>query len=581
MLPKEKGLGLTSAASSKQIATWSTVLLAGISLAYFSTMVVGVINSYSGLPYWDSWDGYLDDLIKIDNGNLWGWWAQHNEHRILLARLTFWLDLHVFGGNEIFLLIIIIVSVVVSMAVVVVALVHLLQQTYGSEKPISSIALFATLVVAFSSSWMQSENLIWGFQTQFVLVTTLPLATFVLIGLSAWLKTRGSVRLSGWALALAGLAASGGVLSMSGGLAAPWIALVGLVALRFQLKSIIAWGLGTLLLTGAYLAGYGTPPGQVSALHTIKAHPFDVAVFFLRYLGAPAFHVSGSAWLATLSGFVIVALAVLLGIRNWLNRASVPSAFTLSLFTAYILAVGLLTAAGRVPFGMEGAFSSRYSTPALALWLVTAALIWARLRDVYLAHPLRLTGLVAVILMVPASVQAGAISDRTQFVADRNLAGIALSLNIGDPEAIHTLYPDVNRALDLTHQARALGLTPLARSEFLAMGKDLGKFAVPQHEVPCRTSIFLRSGSASADFSRVAGFASITGLNHRAALGEVVDANNRIVGYISIGTSNVFGAAPTSPPPADSEMFSGYVLASATGNLRLSGASWTCSQAVQ
>ena len=67
--------------------------------------IFGGAYLYSPIPYWDMWGGYLDFFLRVNNGDYGVWWSQHNEHRIILSRLLFWLDLKWFGGVSIFLIV--------------------------------------------------------------------------------------------------------------------------------------------------------------------------------------------------------------------------------------------------------------------------------------------------------------------------------------------------------------------------------------------------------------------------------------------------------------------------------------------
>jgi hypothetical protein len=77
-----------------------------ISVLYIGLAVFGGIQHYSPVPHWDMWDGYLAFYAKALSGDWSVWWAQHNEHRILIARLFFWMDLAWFHGTGLFLIII-------------------------------------------------------------------------------------------------------------------------------------------------------------------------------------------------------------------------------------------------------------------------------------------------------------------------------------------------------------------------------------------------------------------------------------------------------------------------------------------
>jgi hypothetical protein len=72
-------------------------------IAYISLAVIGGIRNYSPVPHMDMWDGFLGFFIQPSANEFGAWWAQHNEHRIVLARLLFWIDQSLFSGAAIFL----------------------------------------------------------------------------------------------------------------------------------------------------------------------------------------------------------------------------------------------------------------------------------------------------------------------------------------------------------------------------------------------------------------------------------------------------------------------------------------------
>ena len=574
----------------KEVARYSTLLgiwlssaLSVISFGYLLTTAVAITKQYDGLPFWDSWDGYFGSIIKIDDGDVLAWWVQHNEHRIVLARMLFWLDFHFFGGNEAFLLVVIFLVVLLIAAILVVALTHVLSQEYGTLAPISAVITYSSLIVAFSTSWMQNENLAWGFQTQFVLVVALPLAAFVLLGYASWLRNLGQTRKAIWSLTFSGLAATGGALSMSAGLATPWLALLALVLLRFPRRTIGVWALGSTFLTIAYLFDYSSPahPGQVSTLHTLLNQPIQVGVYFLRFIGSPAAHISGSTWLGTLAGLVVLVVALWLFISTFRRRRTSPSAFMLSVFALYILAFGLLTAAGRVPLGIETAFSSRYATPAIALWLSIGLLVWVKLRQVFLRYQIRVILVAAVILIMPASLQGGGLlADTEKTKANQNLAAIALSLNLADPAAIQYLYPDPERAVAIASQLRDLKVTPLGRPPFSSLASGLEKPSPSAPRLSCQASIFLNEPSVGDEFNRIAGtiHAAVPWATSPAFF--VVDSEDKVVGYVSVGTSETFLGGENAASSPETRTFSGYVLKSEVSMVRLSGANWGCLQPI-
>jgi hypothetical protein len=138
--------------------------------------VVGGARAYSPVPFWDMWNGYLEFFTKVSDGQWSAWWAQHNEHRIVLARIFFWLDLTLFDGQGWFLLI-----VNYGLLILVCFLFYIIWKEVELDKEKAWIGYF---LMAWLFLWIQNENLHWGFQSQFILAQLLPLISFYLFHLS-------------------------------------------------------------------------------------------------------------------------------------------------------------------------------------------------------------------------------------------------------------------------------------------------------------------------------------------------------------------------------------------------------------
>lgn len=80
---------------TSQIYFWIFLTAA---ICFLSLSVVGGITHYSPLFFWDSWEciAFID---SFSSGNWQALWAQHNEHRIILTKLLFFLDFLLFKGN--------------------------------------------------------------------------------------------------------------------------------------------------------------------------------------------------------------------------------------------------------------------------------------------------------------------------------------------------------------------------------------------------------------------------------------------------------------------------------------------------
>jgi hypothetical protein len=76
------------------------IVIVLLAASIVAAAIIGAMRYYSPVPLGDMWNGYLDFFMEVQNGNHAAWWTQHNEHRIVLARLLFWMDLSFFNGRK-------------------------------------------------------------------------------------------------------------------------------------------------------------------------------------------------------------------------------------------------------------------------------------------------------------------------------------------------------------------------------------------------------------------------------------------------------------------------------------------------
>ena len=85
------------------LVSLAKTLLVFIALGYALTTAYGIWQNYSEVPVWDMWNGYLKFYYLSQQEGWPLWFSQHNEHRLALGRIFFWLDMHFFHGNLMFL----------------------------------------------------------------------------------------------------------------------------------------------------------------------------------------------------------------------------------------------------------------------------------------------------------------------------------------------------------------------------------------------------------------------------------------------------------------------------------------------
>lgn len=355
--------------SSGPLGRWvacAFLVAAALSLAHLARFLY---QSHLVLPYWDHW-GTVSELQRLEGGEapLRVLFSQHSEHRIAVPRLLLWADLGWFKGSGIAL-----VLANVSIQGLHVALLAVLVRRLAPTPAIAWALIGAFTAAAFSLC--QAENLVWGFQVQFVGVYACASA-----GALAVLKRReahGDLRWLGAAVA-AGVVAT---FCMANGVLV-WPLLVGLT---LALDRHDRRGAVTLVVAGAacatvYLVGFewvAEHDRPASAL----AHPSAALSHWFAYLGN-----LGGKPLALVLGPVAALSAVAAGVGLARRSERPPAAVVALMLALFIMASAALTSSGRFSFGWHQALSSRYTTPTAVLWCLLALLAVERVRALRRRH---------------------------------------------------------------------------------------------------------------------------------------------------------------------------------------------------
>ena len=255
--------------------------------------------------------------------------AQHNEHRILFPRLVFVLDLWLTGARNG-----VNFGAILLCQALHLALFHRMIALRVAE-PWLRWALTA-LVAALLFGIVQWENLLWGFQIQFV-------GVFLFFTIAAYAFATAQERAEGqarWHLVTAGFFfGAGAALMMSNGAAAlACIALVFAGARQFN-RLTLAIALAAVLLLVAYAATFTPNPGH-TPLGFAARHPLVFVGYMAAYLGGMFAPLGFTpALLAGLVGLAAAGLAGLALITGRLARDRV----TLTL-VAILLFVGMTAA---------------------------------------------------------------------------------------------------------------------------------------------------------------------------------------------------------------------------------------------
>jgi hypothetical protein len=492
--------------------------------------IAGGIRGYSSIPYWDMWEGALNFVIKASDGDWSVWWAQHNEHRIVLSRLLFWADINWFGGLSISL--IAENFLIVGMSATVLWRVLYTYTTYSLDR--SSRILIACFITGWLFQWMQSQNFIWGFQSQFLLVQLLPLCAFFYLS-----KSISRSRLFEPNFLLACLM---GVLSV-GTMANGLIVLPMMFVYQFfyrQSKSKL--GVIAFLATVTayfYLIDYKSPSSHSSILETVKHDPIGFIQYALIYIGSP-FHYLSHGWLTPyLSLFFGAVFIILYGAffarcaRSFKNN---PLRLALIFYIAFIICTALVTGGGRLVFGLQQALESRYTTPAIMAW---AALII--LFSPYLSSIVKKFGWIVklpilLLCLAMISLQLRALDPQVQYHFLKRVAALGLSMGIPDPDRITAIYPSAQGALDIAKVAQQNNLAFFNTEPYRSASK-LFDYASSNKDLPqCEGFIDgIETVKESSNYARLSGWVFNPALGSQPTTIKFLNQNNLVVGYAIVG----------------------------------------------
>jgi hypothetical protein len=378
-----------------------------------------VVVGYSPVPFADFW-GQIPFLERAVGGELrlGDFWAQANEHRILVARIQFVLDYRLFEGTNVFLFAAIAASCL-ALAVTFGAAVWLetrdLLLTWG--------AFCAAAAAAFSPR--ADENLTWAFQVQFVQVFLFAALAILAVVVAA----RGSPAVWSAATAVAAIAAT---YSMANGLLVWPIVILLAVLLGLRRRYAVALGVVGAVTSATYL--WRLDFGAEGSL----SDPLRLLAYAFVYLGS-AFGGPGEA-VAGVVGTTGLALFALLCVLAWRRRtAAMAFGFGVALF---VLLTALQTAVGRLDLGIEQALSPRYAYSSFTFWLALLVGFLTPLREhLGRREAVGAPAYLAAAALVALLVGVTSVPSRTSLQADvfgKETAVLAYRAGVDDPSGTLT-----------------------------------------------------------------------------------------------------------------------------------------------
>ncbi|CAB3742454.1 hypothetical protein LMG24238_06885 [Paraburkholderia sediminicola] len=409
----------------------ASIWAALVAVVILVTSIYGGAHFYSPIPWMDQWDGFVGFYNSVHGAPFETLFQQHNEHRIVFSRLLFLTDIWAFGGMNAF-------TVVANY--VLAALIAFLVWTQARRNSASDSLLAGALSAAMLMSWMQRENLAWGFQSQGFAVYLFALLAFAQY-------SRGRLL---FALVLCLCA----TYSMGNGVAAFFVLAIQALLLRRPAKDVVIAIVAGAATATAYFWKFVPSPIPKPPGHGIVAQ----IKFALVFLGNPLYYMHAGLIASAILGLVSLAFAAYLVVRLYRARSITPYQSFLIAGYGLVVASILGAAHARWPFGLPEAASSRYTTPALIGLLLLALLalnVAPRARKA-----IAIISAAFVTLLLP--YQATAFGDNS-YLYTRKLAVLATKIG-QDNEALDlSVYPGHLNYLTTSGWADAWGIGPYGK----------------------------------------------------------------------------------------------------------------------
>lgn len=509
---------------------WLLWLATAFTFCMLVLAVVGGWKNYTAIPFWDMWDGTVEFLLKVHSDDYSVWWAQHNEHRIVLARIIFWLDSIFFGDASVF-------CVVVNYLLFALTglTFYLYAKALDFEGQLSRNGFYVLIFILLSWVFLltQSDNFYLAFQSQFILAQLLPLSAFYF--LARYIKL-GRTSCFIYAFCCAALAIG----SMANGvLVFPLMFIYACLLGVDKKKSIFLLG-AAVFFPAIYFINYHAPDGHGHLVAALLGSPARFLCYVLMYIGSPFHYLLGKGNFgpvaAVLAGGVFVSFTLLSLYRQWLKDKKSAFIFALLFFIAYIIGTAVGTAGGRLIFGVEQALESRYTTPAIMAWAALALVLGKTFSITSVRSKKMLCAGSIFLMIIMLGFQLKVLKPVDPIYKVREQAALALALQVNDAQYLQMLFPDPEYPLKISSEAAAQGITIFARAPFSEMRGSIGKKMDVNNMHDCIGSVDHVDGLARApDYIRLDGwiYSSIDKKSPERI--TIVNEQGLIAGYAIVG----------------------------------------------
>jgi hypothetical protein len=280
------------------------------------------------------------------------------------------------------------------------------------------------VLTVLSLAWMQNQNILFSFQSMFILVFLLPLLSFYCLARAL----ANPVHALRWRLLAIALGAASTLCMANGIFALPLLAAMSAYGERSP-RWFVVIGACAAVAAALFMVDYQSSIGSAKGMAKLASDPLYIVKFALVYLGGPFYAVFGRLDIALASGALALAATAYLFFRTAALRSN-PFALGLFAYIAYVFVAAGMTAFGRVLFPLPYAATSRYTTPTLIMWSALLILLLARSRRGGAWSAVALVAVAA--LLLPAERQAFALNTDMHTPQVKAVGALALRMGVDD-----------------------------------------------------------------------------------------------------------------------------------------------------
>lgn len=340
-------------------------------------MLVMIIHYGVNTPFWDSWD-MVALFQKIDHHTLsfGDLWHQHNEHRIFFPLLILLANAYLTHWNTG-------IEMLISLcfAAATAVLIFFMLKRSIRDHWLSLVA--GTLVSAWFFSPVQWQNWLWGWQLEWFMCVAGVVTTVYLLDRFSVARGQRNRKLLFLGAILSSIIAT---FSLASGVLSWVVGLFLLVVYRQRKRTLGIWTLLGIASVAAYYYHLNqtlTPSGP--ALKVFIHHPLAWTKFFLALTGGPVGSFSGGGLQTALPGGLQLPLIIggillvplpFIVYTVWIRRKNIRTYAPWLALVLYGLLCSLSTAYGRLGYGMDLVFKSRYTSFTLLYVIGISVLIY-------------------------------------------------------------------------------------------------------------------------------------------------------------------------------------------------------------